>query len=216
MRSTSRFWTRAVLHRRPRLLKISSSIVAWTVRPSPTHGLETIYQTINEDLIIDHGLHVLAFTETWIRDDLPDSINEDLITDRGLNGLAITETWIRDDLPDSINEDLIIDHGLHVLAITETWIRDNLPDYQWRSHHRSWILLILAIIKMWIRDDAPNSIKLGLALNLSTISHVHRPIGPGGPSFGGGLAFITIDNFGMWDAFNTGNNETVVIRITSC
>lgn len=66
-------------------------------------------------------------------------------------------------------EDLIVDHGLHSLAINE----------------------------IWIRDDAPDSIKFRLAPNRSTISHVHRPVIPGGLSHGSRLAFIAIDNFSI-------------------
>ena len=48
----------------------------------------------------------------------------------------------------------------------------------------------VAVCETWIRVDAPDTIKFRLAPTGISISHVHRPVDPGGPTRGGGLAFI--------------------------
>ena len=54
----------------------------------------------------------------------------------------------------------------------------------------------VAICETWIKETAPDTIKSGLAPSGFTVSHVHRPIIPDGPSRGGGgLAFLASNDF---------------------
>ena len=53
----------------------------------------------------------------------------------------------------------------------------------------------VAICETWIMDTAPDTIKLGLSPPAFTILHIYQLIEPGGPTRGGGLAYIIRNNF---------------------
>ncbi|KAK9695967.1 hypothetical protein QE152_g32210 [Popillia japonica] len=60
-------------------------------------GFDELRDTVLDETVLDENLDILALSETWLNDAVPD---EQILIDENLDILALSETWLNDAVPD--------------------------------------------------------------------------------------------------------------------